>query len=80
MNIDRPHMFDHGWLRFCLKQSQAIDSLRLNEHGFNDDSIATFMCVLPTLARCSALVHVNLADNAIGDVGMSQLADALEVR
>jgi hypothetical protein len=59
--------------------AQSIDSLLLNDHGFDDNSFSTFVCVLPTLARCSALVRVNLAGNAIGDVGMAQLADAFEV-
>jgi hypothetical protein len=70
----------HLFSLFACHYAQSIDSLLLNEHGFNDDSFSTFVCVLPTLARCSALVRIKLAGNTIGDVGMAQLADALEVR
>jgi hypothetical protein len=41
---------------------------------------STFVSRLPSFVRCSALACVNLSGNSIGDVGMAQLADALEVR
>ena len=62
---------------FCA--TQTIDALLLHGCGWNDDSFSTLAAVLPTLVCCSALVHLNVADNQIGDGGMTALADSLGV-
>ena len=59
--------------------TQTIDALLLHGCGWNDDSFSTLAAVLPTLVCCSALVHLNVADNQIGDGGMTALADSLGV-
>ncbi len=59
---------------------QTIDTLLLNKCGWDDQSFSALVGLFPTLARCSVLVHLNLAGNKIGDAGMIQLADALVVR
>ncbi len=58
---------------------QTIDASLLHGCGWNDDSFSTLAAVLPTLVCCSALVHLNVADNQIGDGGMTALADSLGV-
>jgi hypothetical protein len=59
---------------------QTINTLLLHGCGWDDDSFSTLAAALPTLVCCSALVHLNVAGNRIGDVGMTALADALGVR
>ena len=59
--------------------TQTIDALLLHGCGWNDDSFSILAAVLPTLVCCSALVHLNVADNQIGDGGMTALADSLGV-
>ena len=59
--------------------TQTLDALLLHGCGWNDDSFSTLAAVLPTLVCCSALVHLNVADNQIGDGGMTALADSLGV-
>jgi len=64
---------DTSWFIF---RPQTVDVLLLNECGWNDETFSTLVCVLPTLARCSALVHLNLAGNRIGDVGKAAVRAA----
>ncbi len=59
---------------------QTINTLLLHGCGWDNDSFSTLAAVIPTLVCCSALMHLNVADNRIGDVGMTALADVLWVR